>query len=129
MIATIATLLMTRANLGPKAAKLASWGIIMALAAILLFGAYRLITGNDKVKARLGANQTEAALESGGDAVDTVGKAGTRDAQTDRVTAENDAAIRAAEGSAAPVSKPANDAGHAALCRRAAYKDDPRCAK
>lgn len=31
MISIIATILMTRANLGPKAAKLASWGILFAL--------------------------------------------------------------------------------------------------
>lgn len=39
MISVLATILMTRANLGPKAAKLASWGILFALAALLIGGA------------------------------------------------------------------------------------------
>lgn len=36
MIATLATLLMTRTSLGPKAAKLASWAILIALLLIVL---------------------------------------------------------------------------------------------
>lgn len=39
MISIIATLLMTRANMGARAAKLASWGIILGLAALLIGGA------------------------------------------------------------------------------------------
>lgn len=50
MISLIATLLMTRANLGPKVAKLASWGIVMALigiAAWFAIGAIRSDARND----------------------------------------------------------------------------------
>lgn len=36
MIATLATLLMTRTSLGAKAAKLAAWGILIALLLIVL---------------------------------------------------------------------------------------------
>lgn len=45
---------------------------------------YDLLTAGDKVKARLGANQTDAAIESGADAVDTLGAAGDRDDATDK---------------------------------------------
>ena len=44
MISLLATLLMTRANLGPKVAKLASWGIVLVLvviAAWFVIGAIR----------------------------------------------------------------------------------------
>lgn len=50
MISVIATLLMTRANLGPKVAKLASWGIVIALigiAAWFAIGAIRSDARND----------------------------------------------------------------------------------
>ena len=70
----------------PMPAKLIG-AILAAIAALwaVLF-VYDLFTAGDKVKARLGANQTDAAIESGADAVDTVGAAGDRDDATDRNT-------------------------------------------
>lgn len=43
-------------------------------------------------------------------------------------TKENEDAIRAAPGATMPVPAAANDAGLRALCLRAAYRDQPRCA-
>lgn len=96
-------------------------------AAFALWALYSAVTANPKAEARLARNQSQAALESGSDAVNTVGKAGDREAAGDAVTRENDVAIRNAPGAADPVSAEARAAGIAALCRRAAYKDDPRC--
>lgn len=127
MISVLATILMTRGNLGPKLAKATAWGIVLLVAALVLFGAYRLVTGGDRAKARLGENQTEAAIESGKDAVQTVGAAGERDASIDRTTTENNDAIQKADGADAPVASGVRDAGLASLCRRASYRNDPRC--
>ncbi len=109
-----------------------AWKLVVLLGLILLamLAVNLLFGGNaEKVKADLGANQTDAALESGSDAVDTVGRAGDREADIDRTTASNAESIYSADGATEAVTPAVRDAGLAALCRRAAYKDDPRCAK
>lgn len=80
-----------------------------------------------KTEAKLGENQTEAAIESGQDAVNTIGDTVGSEAEIDRITRENDDDIRNAEGADAPVADPARDAGHSSLCKRAAYRDRPEC--
>ena len=102
--------------------------ILAGLAALgALWWLYSAITANPKAQARLGRNQAEAASQSGADAVNTVGAAGEREAAGDALTRDNDSAIRNAEGADAEVAAPVNDAGLAALCRRAAHRDSPRC--
>ena len=108
-----------------RKALVALGAVILVIA--LLWGAYRLITGGERAKARLGANQTGAAIESGKDAVQTVGAAGERDASIDRTTTENNDAIQKADGADAPVAAGVRDAGIDGLCRRASYINDPRC--
>ena len=80
-----------------------------------------------QVVARLQTNLAGAAIESGGDAVQTVGSQAASEDRTDTITKENDHAIRSAEGAAAPVAAAADRAGRASLCRRAAYRLDPAC--
>lgn len=80
-----------------------------------------------KVEARLGANQVEAATESGADAVETIGKQMAAEGTHDTITRENDDAIRNAEGADAPVAPAVRDAGRRSLCRRAAYRGDSKC--
>ena len=46
---------------------------------------------------------------------------------TDTITRENDHAIRTAPGADAPVDPALRDTGLAGLCRRAAYRGDPKC--
>jgi hypothetical protein len=77
--------------------------------------------------AKVARGQAGAAVESGSDAVDTVGNRSAADAATDQITRENDDAIRKADGAETPVAAPARDAGIAGLCRRRAYSGDPRC--
>lgn len=58
--------------------------IIAAIAAIwLLWQGYNLLTAGHKTKARLGENQTEAAAESGSDAVNTLGDQNDSETETD----------------------------------------------
>lgn len=80
-----------------------------------------------KTEAKLSQNQTEAALASGKDAVETVGETAAGASATDAITRENDRAIRNAPGAAAPVDPAAHAAGIASLCRRAANRGKPEC--
>ncbi|MGX7926443.1 hypothetical protein ACWPMX_07705 [Tsuneonella sp. HG094] len=100
--------------------------VVVVLGVLWLFGA---LTNGERAKteAKLGRNSAEAAIESGGDAVDTVGAQGGAERATDTITMENADAIRNAEGAAAPVARPARDAGLRSLCRRAAYHQRPEC--
>lgn len=115
MISVIATLLMTRANVGPKVAKAGAWAIMLLLAALVLFGAYRLVTGGDRAKARLGENQTEAAIESGKDAVSASGTVAK--SETDRTTK--------AEGAKADVRNAKTGADADAAARRGLCEQSP----
>ena len=82
-----------------------------------------------KVEATLNRNVAGAALESGKDAVGTVGAQQAAEAASDRLGADNGASIHAAPGADAKVDPGASSAGIKALCRRASAKGDPRCAK
>lgn len=62
--------------------RLALYGIAVLAALYAAWFAYDLLTSSGKVKGRLGENQTEAALESGQEAVSTVGNQGK--AENDR---------------------------------------------
>jgi hypothetical protein len=94
-----------------------------------LWWLYSAITANPKAEARLSRNQAQAASQSGSAAVNTIGKAGEREAAAADLTRSNEASIRNAPGAADPVSAEARSAGISALCKRAAYKDDPRCVR
>lgn len=102
--------------------------VIAALVIAAGYWLYSAITANPKAEARLSRNQSEAAQQSGADAVNTVGQAGDREAGSADLSRTNEASIRAAPGGADPVTAEARAAGISALCKRAAYKDDPRCA-
>lgn len=80
-----------------------------------------------KATASLATGQAGAAIESGHEAADTIGNRMANDADTDAITRENDDAIRNAEGANAPVAAPVRAAGLASLCRRAAYRGNPKC--
>jgi hypothetical protein len=104
--------------------------IAAALAAVFaLWALWSAIRANPEAEARLSRNQAQAAAESGSDAANAVGKAGEREAASADLSRSNEAAIRAAPGAADPVSAEARGAGLSALCKRDAYKDDPRCAR
>lgn len=82
-----------------------------------------------KVEARLNGNVAGAALESGRDAVGTLGKQQAAESATDATTRANAAEIAAAPGSDAKVNPAATNAGIRALCKRASARKDPKCAK
>jgi hypothetical protein len=101
--------------------------VLVALIAGVLFLRSCQAERTAKAGAKLATGQAGASLVSGGDAVDTTGNVQRNEIAADAVTRENDHAIHKAKGAGAPVAAPVRDAGLAALCRRAAYRDSPRC--
>ena len=80
-----------------------------------------------KVGTKLATGQAGASLASGADAVDTTGNVQGNEIAADAITRENDDAIHKADGAGAPVATAVRNAGLASLCRRAAYRGDPKC--
>jgi len=93
---------------------------------VLLFNAWQS-AATAKTEAKLSTNQTGAAIASGVDAVETVGKVGAAEAMTDTITRENERAIRQAPGADAPVSDAVDAVARERLCRRAVYRVRPEC--
>gem|GEM_PF-4222328 len=77
--------------------------------------------------AALSRNVAGAAVESGSDAVGTVGSVGASEAAIDATGRTNDAEIHKAAGADQGVPAAVDAAGRNALCLRAAYRLDPRC--
>lgn len=106
-----------------------TWAIGAIALILAAWWAYSALTRDARTEARLGRNQATAASQAGSEAVNTIGKAGEREAESADLTRSNEKAIRDAKGSDAQVAAPARDAGLQALCRRAAYRADPRCVR
>lgn len=102
MISIIATLLMTRANMGVRAAKLASWGITLAVAALALWWAYSAAYNNGRDDERAKWEAAAAKIEAAdvkADAAGTVVAAETKG----QVDAGNERAKAAADRSVDPL--------------------------
>lgn len=82
---------------------------------------------NAAATARVERGAAKAASDNGRDAVATVGRAAVRRDTIERVTRTNQEEIRHANGAEARVAAAVRDAGIVGLCRRDAYRDDPRC--
>jgi biopolymer transport protein ExbB/TolQ len=80
-------------------------------------------------QSRVEASQAQAASNSASDAVNTVAASGESERASEDLTRSNEQQIRAANGANDKVNPAVRDAGIAALCKRNAYKDDPRCKK
>ena len=76
---------------------------------------------------RVERSQAEAASNSAADAIGTVARSGEAERASEDLTRSNEQQIRAAEGANDKVNPAVRDAGIAALCRRQAYANDPRC--
>lgn len=118
MISILATLLMTRANMGVRAAKLASWGIVVALAALALWWAYSAAYDNGRDDERARWEAAAAKIEAAdvkADAAGTVAAAETKKGIDDG----NARAAEAARGSDDPLA-----AGIGELRRQGARQGD-----
>ncbi len=104
-----------------------AWLVVAILALLAIWWAYGAITGRYRTEANLGRNQADAALESGKDAVGTVGTVGENASESDKITQENRDAIKSAPGANASVDPVLRDTGLASLCRRRSYSQRPEC--
>lgn len=84
---------------------------------------------SEKAQDRVDDAQVEAAQNSAADAINTVEQAGKREASSEDLTRSNEREIRGADGAGDRVKPGVDYAGRAALCRREAYKNDPKCQK
>ena len=107
------------------------WVLAGLVLVLLIGGLFTLRTCQSatvaQTEAKLGRNQTGAAIASGSDAVETVGDVSTRATETDTTTRENADAIRKADGADVPVADGAHAAGMWALCKRPAYRGREQC--
>jgi hypothetical protein len=78
-------------------------------------------------QARIDREQKDARIDSGRDAVETVGNAAAREQESADLGRRNEQEIRNAQGASDKVGRGVGDAGIDSLCRRAAYRDSERC--
>ena len=102
-------------------------GIILIIAMVAFGTSQCSKRRNAAAQARVDASQAAAAQDSAADAIGTVAKAGANEAASEAVTRANDRDIRAADGADDAIKPGVAAAGRSALCKRAAYRDDPRC--
>jgi hypothetical protein len=81
----------------------------------------------EAAQSRVERSQTQAASNSAADAVNTVEASGEASRASEELTRNNSEQIHAAPGAGDRVNPAVRDAGIAALCRRQAYANDPRC--
>jgi hypothetical protein len=72
-------------------------------------------------------SQGEAATNSAADAINAVTGVGSNQAASEELGRANERDIRAADGASTKIGAGVNAAGLKALCKRAAYRDDPKC--
>lgn len=105
-------------------------GIVAALIAVAVaWAAFHFYekSRSQGAQARVDHEQSSAMMNSAADAVATVGADAARVTVSEELTRSNEAQIRAAPGADQRIDPRAHDAGIAALCRRAAYRNDPKC--
>jgi hypothetical protein len=83
---------------------------------------------NRAAQSRVESAQAGAAAESSADAINTVSRSGEAQAESEALSRANERDIRAAEGAGERVGAGVNTAGRRALCKREAFKNDPKCA-
>jgi hypothetical protein len=107
--------------------------IAMVVGALLLVGIIAFgVRSCDKhrseaAQARLQRDQGSAQSNSAADAVSTVAASSAASEASEELTRQNEQLIRAAPGASDKVNPAVRDAGIAALCKRQAYANDPRC--
>ena len=109
-----------------RLAPLVGLALLALLLLVVLPGSCRR-ERNAAATARVEQGAARAASDSGRDAVETVGRAAARREAGEAITRTNDKEIRNAQGADANMAIAVRDAGIDGLCRRDAYRDEPRC--
>jgi hypothetical protein len=98
------------------------------LLGIIAFGVHSCDQRRSKAaQGRVERSQAEAASNSAADAINTVSASGEASRASEDLTRSNERDIRAAQGANDKINPAVRDAGLAALCKRQAYANDPRC--
>jgi FtsZ-interacting cell division protein ZipA len=98
------------------------------LLGIIAFGVHSCDQRRSKAaQSRVERSQAEAASNSAADAINTVAASGEASRASEDLTRSNERDIRNAQGANDKVNPAVRDAGLAALCKRQAYANDPRC--
>jgi hypothetical protein len=105
----------------------------LVVGAIVIAGLAFLLLSQCEKNRSLGAQtkveqgQAGAASNSAADAVNTATGVGANAAASEELGRKNSEEIHAAPGANDRVNAGVDAAGRAALCRRAAYREDPKC--
>lgn len=100
----------------------------LLLFGLIAFSLYQCDKRRDQAaQSRVERGQAGAASESAKDAIGTVSEAGRREAASEELTSSNEREIRGADGANERIGPGVDYAGRAALCRREAYRNDPKC--
>jgi FtsZ-interacting cell division protein ZipA len=100
----------------------------VVLIAVIVEGVHSCdVRHNRAAQSRVEASQAQAASNSAADAVGTVARSGEAESASEALTRSNEQQIRGAQGANDKVNPAVRDAGIAALCKRQAYANDPRC--
>lgn len=99
--------------------------VIVVLAVLLLRSCDK--RRSEAAQARVEASQAQAASDSAKDAINAVAASGEAERASEDLTRANDKEIRNAEGANQRVGSGVDLAGRRSLCKRAAYRDDPKC--
>jgi hypothetical protein len=102
-------------------------GVLIAIGAIVGLTRSCDKRHNQAAQERVEDSQAGAATNSAADAIGTVQRSSEASAASEEMTRQNDRDIRAADGAAVKIGPGVDAAGRAALCRRAAYRNDPKC--
>jgi hypothetical protein len=106
-------------------------GLLAALIALVAIPALVMRSCDKRharaAQSRMDHSQAEAASNSAADAIGTVARSGEAAAASEDLTRSNGEQIRAADGANQKVGAGVDAAGRAALCRRRAYANDPKC--
>lgn len=110
----------------------ARWIWIAAAFGLTVLAAWWLVAtltsgSTARTQARLSKNQTEAALASGTDAVQSVGRTVEYERHVDVITRETERVIREAPGADAPIDPDLQRLAIERLCERTAYREHPDC--
>lgn len=102
-------------------------GVVLLIAAVT-FGVTQCDKRrNEAAQSRVERSQAEAASNSAADAIGTVSRRGAEETASENLTRDNEREIRGADGAGERVKPGVDYAGRAALCRREAYRNDPKC--
>ncbi len=102
-------------------------GVILIIALIAFGTSQCSKRRNAAAQARTDNAQAGAAQTSAAEAINTVAASGEAEAASEDLSRANERDIRAADGADERVNTGVDVAGRRALCRREAFKSDPKC--